>query len=458
MGNTSYWLPAAITLGATGVGVGLILLLAQERTRTNVSIGVAGILVGLATATTYPFIDEVSGTAPGLLPRLQGLLEVGGIAMSAVYMSCLLATAKVSPRAATIVRWTVRCALALAAWHAFAVLAFPAQRFNDYYLSAFDPAARATSGFWLFAGFWVVVVIVFVIGYVVLATQRLDHAETDRAVAAALSSGFIVAATLLPPAVALGSYLTALIVTLWGQLRHAVAGARRAVFLSRFLSPRVTELVHAQGLAAIAAPHQAELSVVSADLRSFTSYAEGVPSQAVVDLLTEYYDVTGEVVARHGGTITDYAGDGILILVGAPLPRDDHADVALALARELHVAMQPVLDRWATKIHPLGLGIGVASGAVTVGTIGASGRMEYTAIGTPVNVAARLCSAAGAGEVLVNEDAARLGTTPVVEHGVMPLKGLTGDQVVFALDDSADPAQVTRGSATLSTEPGSTAS
>lgn len=458
MGDASYWLPASIALSLTMLGIGLLLLLTQDRTRINVVLALSFVVIAFAAPTTFLLVDDVDPASPGWPARLQGVFEVGGLVTSALFLDGLRATAQVTARADRVVRWVVRAALALAAWHAVASLAFPAERLNDYELSALDPDAYGLPGFWLFAGFWVVTTVVFVVGWVALATQRLDPAETGRAAASAAASPLIVLSTALPPALSAGCLLATGLLVLWGQFQYAVAQARRTVFLSRFLSPRVTELVHAQGLAAVMRPHHAELTVVVADLRGFTSYAEGVPSQAVVDLLTEYYDVAGEVVARHGGTITDYAGDGILVLVGAPLPRDDHADAALALARELHVAMRPVLERWTTRIHPLGLGIGVASGTVTVGTIATSQRMEYTAIGTAVNLAARLCSAAAAGEVLVDEGAARLGTAPVVERGPMEVKGLAGEQLVFALDLGPENGQVTRGSATLSTESGSTTS
>ncbi|WP_188113513.1 adenylate/guanylate cyclase domain-containing protein [Nocardioides humilatus] len=154
----------------------------------------------------------------------------------------------------------------------------------------------------------------------------------------------------------------------------------------------------------------------------------------MVDLLAEYYDAVGEAVARHGGTITCYAGDGVLMLVGAPLPRPDHAAAALALAQDLIDSINPVLERWATKVHPLGLGVGVASGTVTVGTIGSTNRLDYTAVGTPVNLAARLCSAARAGEVLMDERTAQLAANSRVKRReAMPVKGLIGLQTVFEL-------------------------
>lgn len=97
MGNTSsYWLVAAVTLGTAAVGVGLVLLLSQGRTRTNIGSGVFAVMMGLATATTYPLVDEVNRTDPGWVPRLQGLTEVGGLAMTALYLSGLLATAQVT--------------------------------------------------------------------------------------------------------------------------------------------------------------------------------------------------------------------------------------------------------------------------------------------------------------------------------------------------------------------------
>lgn len=459
MGDPSYWLPASIALSAAFGGIGAILVLSQDRTRPNVALALAFLAVGVVSPTTLLLVDEVDPSDPGWLARLQGLPEVVGMLACALYLDSLRSTGQVSKRADRIVRWIFRAAVGLAAWHTVAALAFPAQRLNDYALSALDPGAHDEPGFWLFAAFWIVVTFVFVIGWLALASQRLDPAESDRAVASAVSSPFLVLATAMPPAISLACLLVSALLVLWGQFQYTVAQARRSVFLGRFLSPRVTELVHAHGLASVMQPHQAELTVVAADLRNFTSYAEGVPSQAVVDLLTEYYDAAGAVVARHGGTITAYAGDGILILVGAPLPRADHAVAALKLARELQLAVQPVLLRWATKIHPLGLGVGVASGHATVGTIATSERMEYTAIGTPVNLAARLCSAAAAGEVLVDESAARLGNAATVERGTMAIKGLTGPQTVFALGESAEGnAQVVRGAATFSTEPGSTTS
>lgn len=206
------------------------------------------------------------------------------------------------------------------------------------------------------------------------------------------------------------------------------------MFLSRFLSPHVAELVAERGLAETMQPHHAELTVVCADLRGFTSYSEGVPSHAVVELLAEYYAAVEGVATKHGGTITSLAGDGVLILVGAPVPELDHAAIGIRLAQELHVGIRPVLQRWQTRIHTLGMGIGVASGRVTAGAISAGVRMEYTAIGTPVNLAARLCDLAAPSEVLIDAEAARLSNVSDLQsRGEITIKGLSDRQQVFVL-------------------------
>jgi class 3 adenylate cyclase len=310
----------------------------------------------------------------------------------------------------------------------------PAQRLNDYELSALDRAAYDEPGFWLYAVTWILVAVTFGAGWLLLAAERIDPAESSRAVATAVASVLLVVATAVPPVSAGVLGIVALTLFLWGQFHYAAAHARRGSFLAQFLSPQVSEMIEAKGISTVMRPHQAELSVIACDLRDFTPYSEAVPSQAVVDLLAEYYDAVGEVVARHGGTITCYAGDGVLMLIGAPLPRADHAGAAVRLAGDLIREIDPVLDRWATKPHPLGLGVGVASGTVTVGTIGSRNRLDYTAVGTPVNLAARLCSAARTGEVLIDERTAQLAADDrVVRRDAMEVKGLSGLQSVFGL-------------------------
>ena len=381
------------------VGMSVVMIVGQVFNRTNALVASATLMVGLALGTSPYFLNQVDPAHPELLARLQGLFEAAAVVLYAMFLLSLLTSSSVTGTRARIVRGSAWAATGLGAWHAVASFAWPAQRLNDYEVSLGDPDVFSRPGFWLFAGFWLIVAIPYAVAYTILATGELDPAEVRRVNASSIGAPLAIAMTAAPPSCAGVLAMLWLGFSTYGALQYASAQAERGVFLSRFLSPRVTELVARRGLAETMQPDRADITVVSADLRGFTAYSEGVPSQSVVDLLADYYDAVGDVAGLHGATITNYAGDGLLILVGAPLPDPNHASTGIQLARELLVAVEPVIARWQTRLHSLGLGVGVASGDVTVGAISAKTRMEYTAIGMPVNLAARLCSAAASDEI-----------------------------------------------------------
>jgi class 3 adenylate cyclase len=109
---------------------------------------------------------------------------------------------------------------------------------------------------------------------------------------------------------------------------------------------------------------EGDVTVVACSLRGFAAYAEAVPSKAVHDLLAEYHAAVGCAAAEVGGSVDDCSADGMLVLLGAPLPRGDHASTGLTLARRIHEVTGPVIERWATGPHPLAIGVGVATGLV----------------------------------------------------------------------------------------------
>lgn len=178
--------------------------------------------------------------------------------------------------------------------------------------------------------------------------------------------------------------------------------------LSKFLSPEVTRMVRERGIEATLIQQTLTLSAVCCDLRGFTAYTEKHGAQQMAAVLREYYETVVEVAKRYGGTVKDFAGDGALILVGAPLPRPDHAQAGLALARELLVAVTALTTRFSTPAATLGVGIGIATGACAVGAIGSQNRLEYTAVGSAVNLASRLCARATHGQILICPDIAKL--------------------------------------------------
>ena len=423
---------AAVVFAAIGVGLGLMMLLGGEPTRANRGIGSGFVLTAPLFPTTVLLADEV-GRGPELLAR--GALVVQALAFLAVsrYVSGLAATAHGAPERVRLVHRAVLAVDLLSVGFAVVALARPDLFFGDFVFALAEPSSFGRAGFWVFAAFFVALLLAYMTGYYLLFTGPLDAGERTRAVCAFIASPVLTASQLTTPRLCLVCGCLAMLVTFAGLYRHAVAQGERAAFLGRFLSPHVAEQVRADGLSTVVRPAEAEVTVVACDLRGFTAYAEAVPSQAVIDLLGDYYAAVGTAVAEVDGTIKDYAGDGVLVLVGAPLPDPDHAAAGLRLADRLHEVVRPVLQRWATPHHPLGLGVGVASGRVTVGAIGSAARMEYTAVGTPVNLAARLCSAARDGEVLTDATTLAEGDpSGWTERPDLELKGLSLSHAVFA--------------------------
>lgn len=136
-----------------------------------------------------------------------------------------------------------------------------------------------------------------------------------------------------------------------------------------------------------------EGTVLFSDLRGFTSFAETLPPDQVIDVLNHYLSEMSDAIMDHGGTLVAYMGDGIMAVFGAPIEQDDHADRAVAAAREM---IGTRLDRFNDWVEEQGLGarfqmgVGINSGSVMSGQVGSERRIEYTAVGDTTNTAARL--------------------------------------------------------------------
>ncbi len=136
-----------------------------------------------------------------------------------------------------------------------------------------------------------------------------------------------------------------------------------------------------------------DATVLFCDLRGFTRWAEAVPAATVIEALNRYLSEMSEAILAHGGTVVSYMGDGIMAVFGAPLEQPDHADRALAAAREMVGVRLPRFNAWlATSGLGEGfrIGLGLNSGPVSSGNVGSEERLEYAAVGDTTNVAARL--------------------------------------------------------------------
>jgi adenylate cyclase len=171
------------------------------------------------------------------------------------------------------------------------------------------------------------------------------------------------------------------------------------------------------------------ISVLFSDIRGFSTISERLPPEKVVLMLNEYFEAMVEVIFRNGGTLDKFLGDGMMVIFGAPEDDEHQEERALRTAIEMQQALVALADRWVSDGVHLRVGIGINSGPAIVGNIGSSRRMEYTAIGDTVNLAARLETATkdlGVG-ILLSEYTynALRGTMRFRQMGSVTVKGRT---------------------------------
>lgn len=149
-----------------------------------------------------------------------------------------------------------------------------------------------------------------------------------------------------------------------------------------------------------------QISVIFSDVRGFTSFSEGHQPEEVVAMLNEILNSQVEILFKHNGTLDKFVGDEMMAFFGAPgeIHKNDHALVAVRTAVEIQIKMKELQSAWAdTRKESLAIGVGINTGDMVVGNMGSLERMDYTVIGDNVNLAARLCSAAGKNEILISE-------------------------------------------------------
>jgi class 3 adenylate cyclase len=220
------------------------------------------------------------------------------------------------------------------------------------------------------------------------------------------------------------------------ELAKSQERAERINRLKRFLSPQVAELIESSGADDALSPKRAEVVVVFFDLRGFTAFSAAADAQAVFRLISEYYEVLGGLIREFDATLTHFSGDGVMAVLNAPIPCAEAPDlVAARLACAAQAAMHALLVRWRSEGFELGFGVGFARGWATVGRIGYTDRHDYTAIGNVVNLASRLCSHAGDGQIIVDQYTAA-GLAPKFEItalGARDLKGFGDSHSLYAV-------------------------
>ena len=219
------------------------------------------------------------------------------------------------------------------------------------------------------------------------------------------------------------------------RVAEQVAQVQRLSQLKRFFSPKVAEAIVTAGESSILAPHRREICYVFADLRGFTPFTDHAEPEEVEAVLRDYHATMGEIANAHDGTIDRFAGDGILIFFNDPFPVPEPGKRAAAMALAMQARFVALREQWQALGHDLDLGIGVALGFATLGAFGFEGRRDYSAIGSVVNLADRLCGEALGGQILIDRRTrAGLGDAAEVEPaGPFALKGYSQPVPAFLL-------------------------
>lgn len=180
----------------------------------------------------------------------------------------------------------------------------------------------------------------------------------------------------------------------------------------RYVSPRVVDQIMRQAEATPSDDSRQgtrmHAAVLFVDMRGFTRLAEKIPAREVVPLLNEYFSLLNDIAFQHEGTVFSMAGDSLMIGFGVPLPQEDASVRAVVAGREMIAGYEDLATHW-RELHGVetGIGVGINEGDVVAGNVGSDEYMNYTIVGDTVNIAARLCQRARAGEVLFAESVMR---------------------------------------------------
>jgi adenylate cyclase len=192
---------------------------------------------------------------------------------------------------------------------------------------------------------------------------------------------------------------------------------------------------------------ETQATILFSDIRGFTTFSESHPAAQVVEILNRYLTAMSDAILEHGGTITTYIGDGIMAVFGAPIEYEDHADRAVAAAREMLGSKLGEFNEWLKSegFEEFRMGVGVNSGLVMTGNVGSDRRMEYTAIGDAVNTSARMEGMTkGTPHTLFISDStkAMLRQQPkdLVYVDDLPVRGRQTTVKVWSLDEATDPS------------------
>lgn len=204
--------------------------------------------------------------------------------------------------------------------------------------------------------------------------------------------------------------LAVILMYVWSIVSHYLAERRErgrvTGIFGRFVPKAVVDQMLASGEEVKLGGERMDISLIFVDIRGFTTLSEKLEPELVIQFLNEYLDVCTKAVFKYNGTLDKFIGDGVMAMFGAPVKYDNHAEMAVRAALEMKKQTANLEERLMQKLgFTVRFGIGINCGPAIVGNIGSEElRLDYTAIGDTVNLAARLESNAKPGQILISDN------------------------------------------------------
>jgi Adenylate cyclase, family 3 (some proteins contain HAMP domain) len=207
--------------------------------------------------------------------------------------------------------------------------------------------------------------------------------------------------------------------------------------MERYHSPAVVDEIVKGSISTESEVRSTDVSILFADISGFTTVSETKKPEEVAEFLSHFFSCAVESIFAYGGTLDKFIGDAVMAFFGAPLPQDDHADRAVLTG----LMLQRMVGDWnveraKTDLPPVMVRVGINSGLAVVGNVGTEKRVDYTVLGTSVNIASRLESGvAKPGQVVISQNTMDriMGSFETESLGEFALKGLQQKMPVFAV-------------------------
>jgi len=206
--------------------------------------------------------------------------------------------------------------------------------------------------------------------------------------------------------------------------------------LERFHAPQVVEMIlkgSQETKDNIMEPKDLTATILFTDIIDFTQLAEQSPPRETNIILNQYFSIMTDIVFSYGGTLDKYIGDGLMVVFGAPMEREDDAERAILAAKEMKRQLAVMMATQEGHRKKFDIRIGINTGRVVAGNIGSPKRMDYTVIGDPVNIASRLESIAKPNQILIGEETYRTvkGKFKIKKIGPKKVKGKSAEIMVY---------------------------